>query len=110
MIEPFQDWVLVGLIKNSPMSIGGIIIPETSQKKGQKGKVLAVGPGIYPGCPKCNNKLRPPDVKLDDIVFFGKFSGIEVDKSLLMIRDADILAIIETSSDGCLASLENPHE
>ena len=64
------------------------------EKNKPKGKVLGVGPGIYPGCPTCNNELRKPDVKLGDIVVFGKFTGIEVDESMFMIRDSDILATL----------------
>ncbi len=94
MIEPFQDWVLVGFIKESKKTKGGIVIPDSAIKNAQKGKVLGVGPGIYPGCPRCNNGLRKPDVKLGDIVLFGRFTGIEVDESMFLIRDSDILATL----------------
>ena len=69
-------------------------IPDTAKEKPQEGKVVAVGKG------KLNDdgKVTPLDVKVNDRVLFGKYSGTEInidgDEHLIM-REEDILGVIE---------------
>ena len=63
-------------------------------KEAQQGKVVSVGPG------KTNNqgKVIPMNVKKGDIVLFSKYSPQEIkveDKEYLVLKEEDILAIIE---------------
>jgi len=93
-IRPLQDRVIVKRIEEEEKSKGGIIIPDTAKEKPQEGKVIAVGKG------KVNEdgKLTPLDVKVNDRILFGKYSGTEInidgDEHLIM-REEDILGIIE---------------
>jgi chaperonin GroES len=93
-IRPLQDRVIVKRIEEEEKSKGGIIIPDTAKEKPQEGKVIAVGKG------KVNEdgKLIPLDVKVNDRILFGKYSGSEInidgDEHLIM-REEDILGVIE---------------
>ncbi len=93
-IRPLNDRVLVLRIEEEEKTSGGIIIPDTAKKKPQEGKVVAVGPG------KLNDdgKRVPLEVKKNDRVLFGKYSGtdIKIDGvEHLIMREDDILGIIE---------------
>jgi chaperonin GroES len=93
-IRPLQDRVIVKRIEEQDKSKGGIIIPDTAKEKPQEGKVIAVGKG------KLNDdgKITPLDVKVNDRILFGKYSGTEInidgDEHLIM-REEDILGVIE---------------
>ncbi len=73
-IRPLQDRVIVKRIAEEEKSKGGIIIPDTAKEKPQEGKVVAVGKG------KTNDdgKITPLDVKVNDRILFGKYSGTEI--------------------------------
>jgi chaperonin GroES len=93
-IRPLQDRVIVKRIEEDEKSKGGIIIPDTAKEKPQEGKVVAVGKG------KINDegKITPLDVKVNDRVLFGKYSGTEINidgEEHLIMREEDILGIIE---------------
>jgi chaperonin GroES len=93
-IRPLQDRVIVKRIEEEAKSKGGIIIPDTAKEKPQEGKVMAVGKG------KANEdgKVTPLDVKVNDLILFGKYSGTEINidgEEHLIMREEDILGIIE---------------
>ncbi len=93
-IRPLQDRVLVQRIEEEEKSKGGIIIPDTAKEKPQEGKVVAVGPGRLDE----NGKRTPLSVKPGDRVLFGKYAGSEIevdDENYLIMREEDILAVIE---------------
>jgi len=93
-IKPLGDRILVKPIEQEEEKIGGIIIPDTAKEKPQQGEVVAVGPGKVSE----NGTVIPLEVKVKDKVLFGKYSGTEVtvdDKEYLILRESDILAIIE---------------
>jgi len=93
-ITPLQDRVIVKRIEEEEKSKGGIIIPDTAKEKPQEGKVIAVGKG------KMNEdgKVTPLDVKVNDLILFGKYSGTEINidgEEHLIMREDDILGVIE---------------
>jgi len=93
-IKPLNDRVLVLRTEQEEKTTGGIIIPDTAKEKPQEGKVVAVGPG------KVNDKGErlPLDVKENDRVLFGKYSGTEIKVDgveHLIMREDDILAIVK---------------
>lgn len=93
-IRPLQDRVIVKRIEEEEKSKGGIIIPDTAKEKPQEGRVVAVGKG------KVNEdgKIIPLDVKVNDRVLFGKYSGSEINidgEEHLIMREEDILGVIE---------------
>ena len=93
-IRPLQDRVILKRIEEEEKSKGGIFIPDTAKEKPQEGKVVAVGKG------KVNDdgKITPLDVKVNDRVLFGKYSGSEINidgEEHLILREDDILGIID---------------
>jgi chaperonin GroES len=93
-IKPLNDRVLVLRIEEVEKTSGGIIIPDTAKEKPQEGKVVAVGPGKIDD----DGKRVPLEVKKNDRVLFGKYSGtdIKIDGvEHLIMREDDILGIIE---------------
>jgi chaperonin GroES len=93
-IKPLGDRVLVKRMEEDEVVKGGIIIPDTAKEKPQRGEVIAVGPGARDE----NGKFIPMNVKKGDNVLFGKYAGSEVkmvDEDFLIMREDDILGIIE---------------
>jgi len=93
-IRPLQDRVIVKRIAEEEKTKGGIIIPDTAKEKPQEGRVVAVGKG------KVNEdgKIIPLDVKVNDRVLFGKYSGSEINidgEEHMIMREEDILGVIE---------------
>lgn len=93
-IRPLQDRVIVKRIAEEEKTAGGIIIPDTAKEKPQEGKVIAVGKGKVSD----DGKITPLDVKVNDRVLFGKYSGSEINidgEEHLIMREEDILGIVE---------------
>jgi chaperonin GroES len=93
-IRPLHDRLLVERLEEKEVKKGGIIIPDTAKEKPQEAKVIAVGNGKVTD----EGKKIPLDVKAGDKVLFGKYSGSEVkidDKEYLIMREDDVLAILE---------------
>lgn len=90
-IKPLYDRVLVKRIEAEEKTRGGIIIPDTAKERGQMGEILAVG------CGRLSNdgKITPLQVKVGDKVLFGKYSGTDVDDQTMIVREEEILAVIE---------------
>lgn len=93
-VRPLNDRVLVLRIDEEEKTSGGIIIPDTAKEKPQEGKVVAVGPGKLDD----DGKRTPLEVKKNDRVLFGKYSGTDIrldGVEHLIMREDDILGIIE---------------
>jgi chaperonin GroES len=93
-IRPLQDRVIVKRIEEEEKSKGGIIIPDTAKEKPSQGEIVAVGPGGRDE----SGKLIPIDLKVGDIVLFGKWSGTEVKidgQDLLIMKESDIMGVLE---------------
>ena len=92
-IQPLGDRVLVEPLEAEEKTTGGILIPDTAKEKQQKGKVIAVGKGKISE----DGKVVPLEVKVNDRVLFGRYTGTEVKvgaSDYLIIKEDDILAII----------------
>lgn len=90
-LKPLSDGVLIKRTENEDKTPGGIIIPDAAKEKGQTGQVLAVGCGRLDK----EGNLVPLQVKTGDTVFFGKYAGTEVDRDHLIIRENEILGVVE---------------
>ena len=93
-IRPLQDRVIVKRIEEEEKTKGGIIIPDTAKEKPQEGRVVPDAKG------KVNEdgKIIPLDVKVNDRVLFGKYSGSEINidgEEHMIMREEDILGVIE---------------
>jgi len=92
-IKPLSDRVVIKPDEPDEKVQGGIIIPDTAKEKPQKGKIVAVGPGKASE----TGEIISMEVKVGDMVLYGKYSGTEVtiDKEdYLIVRESDILAVI----------------
>jgi len=93
-LKPLGSRVVIEPLESEEVTAGGIVLPETAKEKPQKGKVLSVGPGDRDD----KGKYVPMDVKDGDVVLFAKYAGTEIKiegKKLLILRESDLLAIIE---------------
>jgi chaperonin GroES len=93
-LKPLGGRVIVEPIEQEEMTAGGIILPETAKEKPQEGKILAAGPGERDE----DGERIPMDVQVGDKVLYAKYSGTEVKmdgKKLLILRESDILAVLE---------------
>jgi chaperonin GroES len=91
-IRPLQDRIVVKRVESDAKTKGGIIIPDTAKEKPIEGKVVAVGNGKV----LKDGKVRPVDVKVGDVVLFGKYSGTEIKidgEEHVLIREDDVLAV-----------------
>ncbi len=92
-VKPLADRVVVKPQEAEETTQGSIIIPDTAKEKPQKGEIVAVGPGKVSDS---GNKVDM-EVKVGDVVLYGKYSGTEVtidNEDYLIMRESDILAII----------------
>ena len=93
-LRPLADRLVVEPIERDEMTASGIYVPETAKEKPQEGKVLAAGPGAKDE----DGKRIPMDVMVGDRVLYAKYAGTEVkleDKKVLILKESDILAILE---------------
>jgi len=90
--RPLGDRLLVEPIAAETKSKGGIIIPDTAGEKPTRGKVLATGPGARAE----DGRLIALDVKVGDVVLYGKWSGTEVKldgRDLVIMKESDVFGI-----------------
>ncbi|MDI6704093.1 MAG: co-chaperone GroES [bacterium] len=92
--KPLGDRILVQRLEKEEVAKGGIIIPDTAKEKPQEGKVISVGPGKLDE----EGKRSPMEVKVNDRILFGKYSGTDIkidDEEYLIMHQDDVLGIIE---------------
>lgn len=94
MIKPIAGYCLIEPIEAEKKTAGGLYLPETSEDKPMKGKVLEVGSehlhesGKYISCP----------VKKGDVAYYKKWTNQEVEfegKQYLLVAFNELLAILE---------------
>ncbi len=92
--RPMDDRVLLEPVEADDTTAGGIILPDAAREKPQRGVVIAAGPGKLLD----SGARGEMSVKVRDEVFYGKYSGTEVefnDDKFVVLRENDILAIID---------------
>ena len=93
-IRPLQDRIIVKRLEEEDTTKGGIIIPDTAKEKPSEGLVIAVGKGKVLE----NGKQLPLDVKKNDRILFGKYSGTDIKiegEEYLIMREDDVLGVIQ---------------
>ncbi len=90
-LKPLGDRVFVKRLEAEETTESGLIIPDAAKEKAQTGKVLSVGGGKR----DASGKLIPLDVQIGDTIYFGKYAGTEAGKDYLVIREDEILGILE---------------
>ena len=92
-LRPMGDRVVIRPAAREETTRSGIVLPDTSKEKPQRGEVLAVGNGRVTD----EGTRLAMDVKVGDTVLFAKYAGTEFkleDEELLILGERDILAII----------------
>lgn len=93
MLKPLADRVVVRPVEREEKTSSGIFLPDNAKEKPQEGEILAVGPGRVE-----DGKRIELDVQVGNLVIFSKYAGTEIkvdDEDVLILRESDILAIIE---------------
>ncbi|HOV97401.1 MAG TPA: co-chaperone GroES [bacterium] len=93
-IKPLSDYLLIEPLERETKLPSGIVIPDTAKEKPQEGRVLAVGPGRRDE----KGDVVPMSVKAGSIVMYKKWGGTEIKiegKELLLVKEEDVLALIE---------------
>jgi len=93
-IKPLGDRVVVKPLEALEKSKGGIIVPDTAKEKPQEGKVVAVGKGRVTD----DGKVIAAEVKVNDKVLYGKYSGTEItvdSEEYVVLHESDILGIVD---------------
>jgi chaperonin GroES len=96
LAKPLADRVLIRTEKEVTKTVGGIILPETSEARDTKiGTVVSVGEGIY-----TNDGVKiPMTVSVGDKVmmpFAGSAQKVKLgDEEYLLFREQELLMIIK---------------
>ena len=93
-LRPLQDRVIVKQTAAEEKTKSGIYLPDAAQEKPTQGKVISVGPGKLDD----NGKPMKIDVKAGDTVWYGKYSGTDIEVSgekFVILRESDILGVLE---------------
>ena len=91
-LQPLGDRLIVEVLEEEEVTVGGIVLPDTAKEKPQRGKVLAVGDGKVS---EDTGKRTPIDVSEGDEVLYSKYGGTEITvdgEDLLVLRESDVLA------------------
>lgn len=93
-LVPLGDRVVLKQLEAEETTKSGIVLPGQNKEKPQQAEVVAVGPGGV-----VDGKEVKMEVKVGDNVIFSKYSGtsvkLEGDEELIIVKQNDILAIIE---------------
>jgi chaperonin GroES len=93
-LKPLGSRVVVEPLEQEDKTAGGLFLPETAKEKPQQGVVLSVGPGDRDDK---GNRIAM-DLQVNDVILFAKYGGTEIKidgKKLLILRESDVLAIVE---------------
>jgi chaperonin GroES len=93
-VRPLSDYILVEPAQKETTLPSGIVLTDTAKEKPQEGKIISVGPGRRDE----DGDRVPMDVKVGDTVMYKKWGGTEIKidgKDMLLVKEEDILAVVE---------------
>jgi chaperonin GroES len=93
-LQPLGDRVVIRREESEERTAGGILLPDSAKDKPARGKVISVGDGKLLD----DGKRSTLQVKVGDRVLFSSYAGETFkvdDEELLLMREEDILAVIE---------------
>jgi chaperonin GroES len=93
-LKPLSDRVIVKQTEAEEKTKSGIYLPDAAKEKPTLGKVIAVGPGKVDE----KGKRMTLSVKAGDTVYYGKYSGNEVEvdgTKYVILRETDLLGVLE---------------
>ena len=96
-LQPLGDRLIVEVLEDEDTTESGIVLPDTAKEKPQRGKVLAVGPGMR----NDSGEIVPMEVAVGDEIIYSKYGGTEIKlgvDEVLILRESDVLAKVTTKS------------
>ena len=93
-LQPLGDRVVVKRDDSEDKTAGGIVLPSAAQDKPARGKIISVGDGKLLD----DGSRASFQVKKGDRVIFSSYAGESFtlnEEELLLMREEDILAVIE---------------
>ncbi|QDU87621.1 10 kDa chaperonin [Pirellulimonas nuda] len=93
-LQPMGDKVVVRRDESEDVTAGGIVLPDSSKDKPNRGTIASVGPGKMLD----DGKRGPMQVKVGDRVLFTSYAPETItigDEEMLLLSESDILAVIE---------------
>ena len=93
-LQPLGDRVVVEREESESKTAGGIVLPDTAKDKPSRGTIIAIGNGRLLD----DGSRSKPQVKVGDKVLFTTYAPETIqlgDQELLLMREEDILAVIE---------------
>jgi len=93
-IQPLGDRVVVQREDAEQVTAGGIVLPDNAKDKPSRGTIISIGDGRL-----LDDGTRAAlQVKVGERVLFSSYAGEQFklgDEELLLMREEDILAVIE---------------
>lgn len=93
-IKPLGDRVIIKPKEAEETTKSGLYLPDTAKEKPIEGTVVAAGPGKTTD----EGKFIALEIKVGDVVLYGKYSGTEVKvdgEDYLIMRESDIYGIVK---------------
>ncbi|MFM7844414.1 MAG: co-chaperone GroES [Planctomycetota bacterium] len=93
-LQPLGNRVVLERESSEEKTTGGILLPDTAKDKPARGRIVSVGDGRL----NEDGTRSPVQVKVGDRVIFSSYAGETFkvgDQELLLMREDDILAVIE---------------
>jgi len=93
-LQPLGDRVVVERDESEDVTSGGIVLPDTAKDKPARGTVISVGTGRLLD----DGSRAEMQVKKGDRVLFSSYAPEAInigDEELLLMREEDILAVVE---------------
>jgi len=93
-LQPLGDRVVVERDESEDVTAGGIVLPDSAKDKPARGVVVSIGDGKLLD----DGSRGGLQVKVGDRVIFSSYAGETFkidDDELLLMREDDILAVIE---------------
>jgi len=90
-LQPLGDRLIVEAIEEEETTTSGIVLPDTAKEKPQRGRVLAVGPGMR----NDSGEIVPMEVAVGDEIIYSKYGGTDIKlgaDEVLILRESDVLA------------------
>ncbi len=92
MLQPIGSRLLVEPLATEDKTQAGILLPETTKEKPQRGRVVSIGAGKM----KEGGIKETIDVKEGDVIYFTKYGPTEIkvgDKEFYLIDFDDVLGV-----------------
>lgn len=93
-LKPLADRIVVQQAAAEEKTASGILLPDAAKEKPTKGKVISVGEGKL----NDNGKRDPIPLKVGDTVYYGKWSGTEVEvdgTKFVILKESDVLGVLD---------------